>query len=480
MVRKLLYTNAPVKNADAIKKIVDHYRINFDINEVKNNELRVLLFNPDIHTYNNGDDAVRYICYIATNNALLIKSPEVIEALTVYAKGQSEWGSIGLKDFLERHANVLAQVFNRHKKLILSLKNEQTRNVINRIARMSKTKHVPIKEAINKRFVTEALKGNIADWSILDNMSIRDKFKFLNLLEYKKEQLDQDAFVVRNGKVHIETGRRTWQNRDIEFVALRVLGSIERDIENLKGKNILLDKHVHYGLPISRKQAIGSLPFGSQINVESKEISSGIYWENEWGARDLDLSTVDTEGNRTGWGMYSGYQKDSGITFSGDIVDASNGAMEFMTSKVNSGRSYGLFVNIFSGGIGSKMKLVVGGKTTTNKDVPVRGYRQPAKWIDAPVIREEHTLDSKGSILGFVKDGKFVVYSCRLNSSRVSVSNKNKAIVSRGIANFWTINSLFDALGIRYDVKRDEDKEYDYDLTYEKYTSNTLEDIFSI
>ena len=462
IVRKLLFTNAPVKDSEVVKKIIDYYRVKFDINEVKNNELRVILFRPEVDSYNSGDDAVRYLCYQATESALLIKSPEVISAMNEYANS-----GISLNKFLKNHEIVLAQVFNRHKRLIIALKTKETAAVINRISRLSKTKHVPIKEAINKRFVGEALKGNIADWGVLDKMSIRDKFKFLNLLEYKKEGLEQDAFVIRNGKVHLEKGRQAWSKRDIDSVINRVLGSIEIGLEALKGKNILLDKHVHYGLPISRKQTIGNLPFGSQINVESKQISSGIYWENSGGARDLDLSTVDVKGNRTGWGVYSGYDRDNPVTFSGDLTDARDGAMEFMTSKVNSDLTYGLFVNIFAGEIGSKMKLVVGEKTDE-------------RWIENPVVREEHTLNSKGNVIGFVKDGKFVVYTCRLNQGRVSTSEKNKAIVSRGISNFWTINSLFDKLNIKYDLDRNEDKKYDYDLSYDKYTSDTLEGIFSI
>ena len=458
-VRKLLYTNAPVKDSDVLNKIVRHYDVYFNVNEVKNNELRVLLFDPKKHVYANGDDAVRYICFVATGSAMLIKSPEVIAAVTAHANEVSA-------DFLEIHAKVLAQVFNRHKKLILALKTPKTRSVINKISRLSKINHVPIKEAINKRFVAEALKGNV-DYSVLDKISIRDKFKFLNLLEYKKQGLKQDAFVIRNGKVRLEENRPLHSRHDINVVMKKILDSLESDLYALKDKNILLDKHVHYGLPVSRKQTIGNLPFGSQINIESKNISSGIYWHNDGGARDLDLSTVDTNGKRTGWGCYAGYDKNSPVTYSGDVTSAHNGAMEFMTSKTKSSRVYGLFVNIYNGEIGSKMELVVGERT---KD----------KWIDNPVIREEHSLTSRGNVLGFVKDGVFVVFTCRLNDGRVSTTEKNKAIVSRGLSDSWTINRLLEYLQIDFDVERDEEKEYDYDLTYEKYTSDSLEEIFSI
>lgn len=455
VVRQLLYTNAPVKDAEIIKNIISQYNIRFDINKVKNNELRVLLFDIDKHTYNNGDDAVRYLCYRATGSALLIKSPEVIAKMTVY---------IVSPRFLENHAVVLAQVFNRHKKLILALKNKLTVNIINKISRMSKTMHVPIREGINKRFVSEALKGNIdlVDSNVLDNLSVRDKFKFLNLLEYKKEQLSQDAFVIRNGKVHLEQGRVVFTKENINWVINHIVQSLRHDLNKLETKNILLDKNVHYGLPISRKQTIGNLPFGTTVNVDGDAISSGIYWENAGGARDLDLSTIDVDGNRTGWGQYSGYNRSNPVTFSGDVTHAERGAMEFMTSQVNYDDVYGLFVNIFCGDIPSKMKLVVGTKTNN-------------KWIENPVVREDHALSSRGNVLGFVKDGKFIVYTCRLNGGYVSGGNKNKAIIARGLSNFWTINRLLETLHIKFDLDRDEKKVYDYDLTYSKYTLDVLE-----
>ena len=459
MVRTLLYVNAPVKDSNVLRDIIRTHNVEFDINKVQNNELRVLLFDPFKHQLNNGDDVVRYIVTQATDQGLLIKSPEVIAAVTEYATKVP----LGL---LESHAEVLAQVFNRHKKILLALKNKSTRTVLNRISRLSKTKHVPIREAINKTFVGKALNGEIKDFSVLDKISIRDKFKFLNLLEYRKEGLSTDAFVVRNGKMHIEKDRKVYKDDSVYRVTYEVLDSLKKDLESLKDKNILLDEKVHYGLPVSRKQTLGSLPFGTEVSVDSDQISSGMYWENDWGSRDLDLSTIDKEGNRTGWGHCSGYDQSNPITFSGDLVDARDGAMEFMTSKANTKSDpYGLFVNIFAGEIGSKMKIVVGEKTDKH-------------WIQNPVINEEHTLDSRGNIIGFVRDGKFVVFSCRLNNRRANFGG-NASLIARGLAGNWTINRLFDVLDIKYDIDKDLKKVYDYDLTYEKYTSDSLEEIFS-
>ena len=468
MVRTILYRNAPFKNSTDLKDIIDHYVVNFDINSVLNNELKVLLFDPAIHTFTNGDDVVRWICRESmksvnpsVKDAMLIKSLEMINTV--------KRNSPNVKpSFLERHALPLAQVFNRHKKLIMALKNEDNRSVINRISKMSKSNHVPIRESVNKSFVAKALAETI-DMNVLDNISIRDKFKFLNLLEYKMLKRTTDAFVIRNGKVHLHENRRVWKKKDIKRVMNAVLESLKKDLTgNLAGKKILLDSSVHYGLPISRKQALGNLPFGTKIVADRKNkkkngISSGIYWENSWGATDLDLSSIDTDGKRTGWGGYAGYDRNNDIAFSGDLTSARDGAMEFMTSR-NS--EYGLFVNIYSGQVGCGMEIVVGDDDGNKKH-----------WIENPIIREKINLDSRNMLLGFVRNSEYVVWTGRIGGGRVSKSEGNLPYMARGLSEMWTVNSLLDHLGIEFDTVRDDEVEYDFDLTYEGFSLDKLEEL---
>lgn len=458
MLVALLYSNAPVKDAPAIKKLVDAYDVaaEIDINEVKNNELKVLLFDVSKDKFDNGDDAVRYLVYQATEKSLLIKSAQVIASVKAYAGKYTA-------AFFEKHKLELAQVFNRHKPLILAAKTSKTKAVINEISRLSKVEHVPIKEGINKRFIRLALTGELDDvLPVLNKVSVRDKFKFLNLLEHKKARHDIDVFVIRNGKVHVEPNRPLYDTARIEVLINRILVSLADDLGHLRGSKILLDSAVDYGLPISRKQAMGNLPFGTKVKVEGSHISSGIWWHNDGGAHDLDLSTVDMDGARTGWGMYSGYGKDAVVTFSGDVTNASGkGAMEFMTSKTDT-EPYGLFVNIYSGEIGSEMELVIG---TKSKD----------QWIENPLVREKHKLDSRGNAIGFVKGDTFVVYATRLNASRVSSSGKEKALVSRGTSELWTVKKLLNSLQIEFDEVTHPETNYDYDLRYTGVSYDKLE-----
>lgn len=450
-VQSLLYANAPVKDVAQVKRIIEQYEPSFDINLVANNELRVILYRPGLDTFKNGDDVVRHICWLATDDTLLIKSPEVIAAVTkieVHSK------------FLTKHENVLAQVFNRHKRLILAAKNKKTASAVNRISRLSKTKHVPVRTSIAKTFVRHALTHpTFAGVNALANCTVRDKFRYLNLLAQRRVQSATASFKIRNGKVHTRTDRPIYSLKAISRVETMVLKSLVDDLAHLKGQTILLDKIVDYGLPVSRKQTVGNLPFGTLVTSDSNEISSGMYWENEWGATDLDLSTIDLDGNRVGWGGRAGYNQGN-ITFSGDLTDARNGAMEFMTSR---GEDYGLFVNIYNGKNGSKMELVVGSNRTKNQ------------WLDEVLIREKHTLSSRNSVIGFVRGKTFVVYAGRLGNSRVSGVNP---IINESRANLWTLQRLFSILGVKFDVDKIGGTEYNHDLSYNSFSFDKLEDMF--
>lgn len=447
-VQTLLYTNAPVKDAMQVKRIIAAYNLKFDISLVANNELRVALYRHGVDVFTDGDDAVRYICYAATGDALLIKSKEMITAFKAV-----DWEP----GFFEMHTLPLAQVFNRHKRLILAAKNKNTAGAINRISRLSKTRHVPLHESLAKTFVHRALTGEKG--LALDSVATRDLFKYLNLLAQKRVQSKTAAYKIRNGKVFIRADRPVYELADIDRVERAVLTHLHSRLAFLHGQNILLDHSVDYGLPISRKQTLGRLPFGTKVTSAGNEITSGMYWENAWGASDLDLSAISLDGRRVGWGEYSGYN-DRGIVFSGDITDARKGAMEFMTSRA---KDYGLMVNIFSGENGSEMELVVGSNRTKRQ------------WIDQPIIREKHKLDSRNSVIGFVKGKTFVVYTGRLNQSRVSGETP---ILNEMKADLWTVQRLFNILGVAFDVDKQDEVEYNYDLTYGGFSLDKLEDLF--
>lgn len=451
-IRELVYSNTPVKDAATLVSVIQFYKIEINPNLVKNNEIKMLFGHDDI-SWDDGDDAVRFIVYRATGDTLLIKSPEVIAAVKASTNLPA--------NYFYRNIYPLAKVFNRHKKIILAAKTGDRKSAINKISRASKTYHIPIRESINKTFIAKALDSDDFDLSVLSKIDIADKFKYLNLLEGKNTEMN--SYVIRNGKVYSEVNDNIVSMDRVNQVKDAVLASLYKDLVHLRGESILLDKDVDFGLPISEKQSLGRLPYGTQVTVDSDEISAGMHWKNSGGAIDLDLSAMDKGNNRVGWGQYSAYGSKN-ISFSGDVTNAPDpkGAMEFMTS---SDRDYGLFINIYNGQVGATAQIVVGG---TKED----------RWITNPIIQEPITLDSRGMVFGFVKDKTFTVFKGRLSKKAASFG-KTDPVIERGLSKFWTVKKLFNALNIKFDVDKQEDKVYKYTQQYETFTFHSLKDMLS-
>lgn len=465
-VQKILYTNAPFSEHEPLVRIIQNFKIPYEFGKIANNELRILMYDPKKDKFANGDDAVRYLVYKMTGDTLVIKNHKQIDAIKFFTASSSERSL--LRDVLRSNVDVLSQVFNRFKPLLLAAKHIDA-STINLIARRSKKNHKPVYEGFNKHFLNLAVKAlskNEFDKfkPSVARLGVRDKFKILNLIEYKKHGYSQDLFVIRNGTVHVEGPRKQIMASDLQQIEHLLLSSLEDDFKVLEGKNILLDKDVDYGLPISRKQSLGNLPFGTIVSIEGKRISAGIFWREGWGANDLDLTTVDLEGNRTGWGSYSGYSRNNPVTYSGDITwPGPDGAMEFMTSK---GVTYGLFVNIYSGNSTSDFELVVGEDPKN-------------RWIENIKVRERSTLKGRGSVIGFVEGTKFKVYQTKLND-RAANFGERSAVLNRATADMWTVRKLFDRLGIAYDVAADSNKAYDFDLTYSNFSVDKLESLLYV
>jgi hypothetical protein len=476
LINTILVANKPAKNTPQLVEIIKAYEIQYNFGIIQNHELRVALYRPGVDKFMNGDDAVRYICKVCAESDLLIKSKRVVKAV---AAGASKLDSL----FVARHSRLLAAVFNRHKRILVALKlgdRKRFGNDINVVARLSKELHRPLPSNPVKTFIADYLSGKWVDSTIL---TVRDKFKLLNLIEFKMRQETSDAFMIRNGRVHVETNRKALDVRLLSELSGLILDSLESDLRDLKNQTIVLDEAIDYGLPMSRKQTLGQLPFGTKIRVNSPRISSGVYWKNEWGATDIDLSTVDEFGQITGWGRGYSYDSKNNITFSGDITYAPDGAMEFMTS--NSKTVYGLFVNIFAGELGSEIELVVGGQTS-KKDVRGATYRSwapaPAEsatnWIDDPIIREKIKLADRQTILGFVEGTTFTVFSVTTGKKHVR-SEADKVFLTKARSMHWTLKTLLDRLGIAYQTGA-ADTVVDHDLRYSSFTIDKLEKLLRV
>jgi hypothetical protein len=475
LVSALLHTNAPVADVEPVVALVRELNIPYSLSSLKNNELRIALFNPHVDLLEDGDDAVRWLCKAATNRTLLIKDKMTIAAVTVFAR-QAENREL-ITSFVGAHAKELAQVFNRHRRLIVPLKEAgpEAKRLVNRISRMSKTLHVPVGVPASKTVIARAARGESVD---LARISLRDKFRYLNLIEFKLLGLPTDMFNIRNGKLWTALDRPVLSFECLADLKGQVLESLKAELAPLHTQRILLDEHLDYGLPISRKQALGNLPFGTTLRVPSdRKISVGIYWRNEWGAPDLDLSAIGINGDRIGWGHADSYGRND-FTFSGDVTDARDGACEFFSVNPAIDFRRALLVNIFQGNTTVQAELIAGYPSMTM--APEYGHDAAVKvaesWQDRTLLREKFTMTSRQMLIGFLRGDRFVLYGGRLGDSRVS--RGKQPAVARGQADLWTVGRLLEAVGVSFDMKPQVGVRYTHDLRYRSFSLDKLERVF--
>lgn len=473
LVSRLMYANAPLGDVKPVVSLVHALGIQYEFNKLANRELRIALFNPETDVLESGDDAVRWLCWSATGNPLLIKDQATIGAVTNFASTPEHWDLICA--FLGAHTKELAQVFNRHRRLLIPLKEAgaEAKRLVNRVSRLSKELHVPVGTPASKTVITRAARGERID---LDRVSLQDKFRYLNLIEYKLLSLSTDAFAIRNGKLWTALDRPVLDPHRLVDLKVQVLEALKADLLPLRTERILLDPHVDYGLPISRKQSLGNLPFGTSLRVPSdRKISVGIYWRNEWGAPDLDLSAISADGHRIGWGCRESYARDD-FLFSGDLTDATHGACEFFTVDPKLKGTRGLLVNIYYGNATAGAEIIVGYPTISEVGLERDASKIVESWQGRTLLRERITLKSRETLIGFARGDRFVIYSGRLGSSRVS--NGEQPVIARGLSDLWTVPRLFDAVGVQFDTELQVGVRYTHDLRYESFSLDKLERVF--
>ena len=469
LIESDIYESKPLSTdkVSGIVGLVKRFNFKIDYSKVKNNEFKSHILSESSIKLDgfSGDDAVRAICFVSTGSTMLIKSKEVLQS---FSNVEKNFLFVKIENILKLYDLELSNVFNRHKKIFMAIKqaNKNCSNTINRISRLSKTKHIPLKEVLNKVFISKYLKyqGNniVVDiMNDLDKIEIVDKFKMINNLRVAKSDMKNRVFVIRNGKVWAQEDRPEYSNKH-QVIHDAIVSSLINDLSYLKGLKIKYPENIDYALPISEKQSCGHIPFGTVItsNKNNGYLTAGMYWENSGGANDLDLSSVSIDGSRTGWGQISSYCRD--IVFSGDITNASNGAIEYIAN--NSDKPAILINNIFNGEDGAEFKIVVGNSEKVSKD----------SYIENPIV-EVKTKFGEGKrtmCLGALTKDKFIFYPVSIGNKSVS-SKRDKAILPFLLVDYMKLSELFKLIGI----ETTQGADFDLDLSIENLTFDKLQNL---
>lgn len=281
-------------------------------------------------------------------------------------------------------------------------------------------------------------------------------------VENLMSSLPYRVYKIRNGKVWYTEHNSNFRQDIYKGLHTIIKASLVEDLKYLEGMNINYPKDVDYGLPISEKQSCSHYPFFTKfLNTSNDMLACGMYWENDWGARDLDLSSVMINGSRKGWGQIDTYDNDD-ILFSGDITNAQNGAIEYIISKND--KDSILINNIFNGSSDytANFKIVIGKTKKVKKN-----------YIEDIAYELDMSFDGKRAVsLGVMNKDRFILFPVKLNNKQVS-SPSDMSLLPYTIVKHTNMKELLELAGCVF-----ADKDVDIDLSTNNITFDKLRKLF--
>lgn len=453
---------------DVLSILTDELKYEFTGDEdVKNKEAVIKI--ADLHGVLPKDtmEFFRYIIYRTTNESLLIKNHMMIAAVK---EGSYNPGAAFNKFGVER----LAEIFNRFKPLFLAFKNKCPKT-INKISKLSKSCHKPlVQNPLNS--VTSQLLG-FGDDHWLDNATPFALFKALSICYSRMNGQDTFLYRIRNGKSWAAEGKKQKRGKKNTTACSHNFDYLLNYVKNrlnLEGTTIFLPGDVDYALPTSEKMFVGNIPTGTKFFGD--KLAVGMYWEDSWGARDLDLSGMAIDGGKVGWNARYNYV---GLTYSGDITSAPNGAVEYLYATTEISSPTLVMNNVYSGDANAGYKIIVG----RGDDVTLPYMMNPNN-LFAEVKCESV---EQQTILGMMLPGSFVLLNFGAGQARVSGSGIVQRTATKALFQQWnnplTLESVLKMCGAKVvwldsDVTLDEG-DIGIDLSLDKLEKDTFVNLFT-
>ena len=448
---------------DLITVLTDELNYTFTGKEGIRNKEAVVKIAETFHVYpDNPTEFLRFVIYRTTNTTLLIKNDQLFNAILD--------SSFNPGTMFKRYGYTrLAEIFNRYKPLFLAYKKRCPR-AINKISKLSKKHHKPmVTNALNE--VTQRLiKTGDEHW--LENATPFALFKALSACYNRKR--GQDAFVyrIRSGKSWVQ---ETKIRKDINKANYKLILAFLKVNYSLDGVKIFLPEDIDYALPTSEKMYVGNIPTGTRFS--GKKLAVGIYWENDWGARDLDLSGLNI-GGKIGWN--STFNQAGDLLFSGDITNAPDGAVEYLYA--NKGLSSPTLVlnNVYSGKEQSGYKVIIGRGSKISND----HMMDPNKLFVEIKTETVQKNDVIGIFLpatdGLNIDGQhFILLGFGAGHARVSGNSPVNDVATKALFQQWSkplsFNKVVKKLGAEI---VDDPKEADHDFSLDVLEKDSFIKLF--
>ena len=437
--------------------------------ELKSFELKIMYCDINKIVPKDGQDFLRYLIYKTTNGTLIIKNKSTIHAI----KSALAYDTADIAHDLLTKADLVecSKVFLRNKALFLAFK-EDKRNaaIINKIRRLAVNNHQPLSEVTVANVMNLLAQDRHDDViKVLKKTSNRNLIKLIN---YASTDGDDHIYNIRNGKVYVNS--KTADKPALKWLYTAAMKQLKANMsKKLDGKKFYIPNGVDYKAPVSEKQMIGNIPYGTTVSADPnlKAITAAIAWDNYKVRTDIDFHLQSATAS---FGWNSSYRSSSrDILYSGDMTDATNGATEAFRFTVNNDEIFLASVNLFTRNLGCPFKFFLAGAEDFRDRN--KGIIDISKALTTP-IKLEFTNSTAMSI-GYMEGTTFTFYGGNLGMGivpkRELYKNALMAITNRCKA----MLSLADVIRMAGGVIVDEIDDETVDLSPEAITETAIFEI---
>lgn len=428
----------------AILAIVEYNEYPCFVQDVKNRELRSLLYDYYDVVPSEPVEFLRFVVSRITGESLLIKNKDLIDKIK---QADSRLCRRTLDKALKQAPANLAQIFFRFKPIFLALKTvSRNKTFFNQLRKKAESQHVPMPEDYLNS-VTAKLKSGKRVYlkkleEELDKVNIFRKIRLANALSFRLQGSNSIVYRVRNGKGFASNFSFSEQDKTTRVLNL-VTESIAKSLD-VKGQVFYIPEFVNYALPATEKQFTGNFPTGTYITVP-EDMIVGIHWFNVNRQRiDLDLATISASG-KTGWDSY--YTSDDyRILFSGDVTSAPKpkGASELFYIKKGITEDSIMTVNYYNFCKDIPVETTILVAHAKPKDFKSNYMVDPNKILASTKIN----IDRQQNILGLIKtvDSENRFYFANANIGK-SITSGRGTLVNQ--AREYFVNMTYSSLDLR-------------------------------
>lgn len=495
LVSFLKSTKAPHRDAIESIKMLLPLAEGIAVDDIKSFELKIIYCELKGLVPLDAQDFLRFAVYKATGATTLVKDAKTIEALKMFAKTVTAEQMFDSADLV-----ALSESFYRFKPLFLAFKhNSKLAPAINRIRRLATKHHKAVSGLTASNLMNILVEGRQEDaLAVISRADNRELIKLINFARYeiafRNLESGEHIYTIRNGKTFVKTDDRERQsdNRfaNLTWMLAECRKYLEKRLSNaFSGKVFYIPKEFKYAAPVSEKQMLDVLPYGSKIVLPSdaKAICVSGHWFNsmefnpyEHGRIDLDFHLESACGS-VGWNSnYRTGNRD--ILFSGDMTDAPEpyGAVESFRIADTVEAPYELSVNAFNAQGAIPYELLFTKDlcdhcdfTAYSRDL-VSAVVNPANAITPPIKLH---MQSTNDIIGYYYNKSFTIYGGGLGNARVPDKSRMIDVLKASICrcdNMMDIAEVISLAGgiVTHEIPTDG-HEY-VDLSVGALTSTTL------